>query len=136
MKLKSLLFALCFCLIGHVVAGNTHLHAKADQKSMPKGTMYPEYCEIEIINASYTSVYVLGTFDDYSTIGFNVYPFDTQYISLYYPDIYGKWFCHSGMNIQITSPYREIYNDWTYVNETLRIIPFMNNDLKAEVSKK
>ena len=134
MKLKSLLFALCFSLVGHAFAANIHLNEKAnaaDKKSIAKETMYPGYCQIELINDSLTDVYVNGTFDDGSALGFSIYRFEApHYISLFY---YG--YCHSGMDITVQSPYGIVYSGWTYVNSTIRIVPYLKG-AKAEIAKR
>ncbi|AWN73692.1 hypothetical protein LEAN103870_13520 [Legionella anisa] len=134
MKLKSLLFALCFCLIGQVFAANAHLHPKATEadknhKSAGKSTMYPGYCEIEIINNSIDNVRVYGSFDDGAPLDpFTIFYYDApHYISLYY---YG--YCHSGMNLLIQGPYGTIYSGWTNVNSTVRIVNYLNKGVKGD----
>ncbi|HEL8434913.1 TPA: hypothetical protein U0D71_000105, partial [Legionella pneumophila] len=80
MKLKSLLFVVCFSLFSNVFAANLHLHPKADnadKKSIQKSVTYPGYCQIEIINQSFTDVRVFGTFDDGTTIDFNIYRYES-----------------------------------------------------------
>lgn len=132
MKLKSFLFVVLFSLFTNVFAANTHLHPKADaadKKPSAKGLTYPGPCEIEIINDSYTDVNVFGTFDDGSTINFNIYRFESpHYISLYY---YG--YCHSRMYLTITSPYYTVYSGWTDVHSTIRIVPYLKQS-KAEIT--
>lgn len=136
MKLKSLLFIVCFSLFTSVFAANVHMHPKAESdntKSAEKGMAYPGYCKIEIINASYTDVRVYGTFDDGSTVNFNVYSFESPH----YIDLFYNSYCHNGMYISIQSlsyPYPTIYSGWTNVNSTIRIVPYLNKQLKAELS--
>ncbi|MBI2786076.1 MAG: hypothetical protein HYX60_07140 [Legionella longbeachae] len=130
MKLKSLLFAICFSLIGHVFAANIHLNPKADaadKKSVATKRMYPGYCQIEIINESLTDIFVYGTFDDNSTVSFPIYYREyPHYISLFY-----YTYCHNGMYLEITSPYGTIYSGWTNVNSTVRIVPYLNRGVKS-----
>lgn len=133
MKLKSLLFVLCFSLFANVFAANSHLHPKADaadKKSISKNVAYPGFCQIEIINDSFTDVNVSGTFDDGAGINFNIYRYESpHYISLFY-----YFYCHSGMYLNIVSPYGTVYSGWTNVNSTIRIVPFLKNQAKAQVS--
>jgi hypothetical protein len=133
MKLKSFLFVLCFSLFTNVFAANTHLHPKADaadKKSMAQNLTYPLYCQIEIINDSFTDVNVFGTFDDGSTINFNIYRYESpHYVSLFY-----YFYCHSGMYLTIQSPYYTVYSGWTDVNSTIRIVPYLKNEAKATVT--
>lgn len=133
MKMKSLVFLFCFSLFSSVFAANVHIYPKADsadQKSIKKELTYPGYCQIEIINDSYTDLHVFGTFDDGATIDFNVYRFEApHYISLFYYS-----YCHSGMYITIQSPFYTVYSGWTDVNSTIRIVPYLNKQVKAELS--
>lgn len=133
MKLKSFLFVLCFSLFANVFAANTHLHPKADaadKKSISKNLAYPGFCQIEIINDSYNDVNVLGTFDDGTSINFNVYRYENpHYISLFY-----YFYCHSGMYLSIASPYGNVYSGWTNVNSSIRIIPYLNKQAKAKIT--
>jgi len=135
MKLKSLLFLVCFGLFANVFAANMHLHPKADnsdKKSIMKGITYPGYCQIELINDSYTDVRVLGIFDDGSTVDFNIYRFESpHYISLFY-----NFYCHNSMYITIQSPYATIYSGWTDVNSTIRIVPYLNKQAKVKLSSR
>lgn len=131
MKLKSLLSVVCFSLCTNTFAANVHLNSNADtqdKNEIKKSTIYPGYCQIEIINHSYTDVNVFGTFDDGSTVNFNIYRFEQpHYISLFY-----NFYCHNGMYITIQSPYYTVYSGWTDVNSTIRIVPYLK-EAKAEV---
>lgn len=133
MKLKSLLFLVCVSLFSNVFAANLHMNPKADaedKKSITKNLTYPGFCQIEIINNSFTDVTVFGTYDDYSTIAFDIYSFDSpHYVSLFY-----NLYCHSQMYITVQSPYYTLYSGWTNVNSTIRILPYLKNQAKAEVS--
>jgi hypothetical protein len=124
MKLKFLLFLVGFSLVTNVFAVNLHINPKADgedKKSIAKSVTYPGYCQIEIINDSFTDVSVLGTFDDGSSIGFDIYRFESpHYISLFY-----NFYCHSQMYITIQSPFYTLYSGWTNVNSTIRILPYL-----------
>lgn len=134
MKLKSLLFIVCFSLFTNVFAANVHLHPKADtedKKTIQKGVTYPGYCQIEIINDSFTDVRVYGTFDDGSTVDFNIYRFESpHYISLFY-----NFYCHSGMYITIQSPYYTIYSGWTNTNSTIRVVPYLKAGVKQDAGQ-
>ncbi|KTD18846.1 Uncharacterised protein [Legionella lansingensis] len=142
MKLKSLLFVCCLGLLTSAFADNRHLHPQANSptantagaKSVAKGAKLPGYCEIEIINSSYDHVRVYGVFDDGKSLTpFNVYSYEgPHYIDLFY---YG--YCHAGMNLWIDtfSGYR-IYGGYTYVNSTVRVVPYLNKQLKVEINAK
>ena len=133
MKLKSLLVVLCFSLFTQVFAANLHLHPKADaadKKAIQKGLTYPGYCQIELINDSYTDVRVFGTFDDGATLDFGIY----RYESPHYIDLFYNFYCHSGMYITVVSPFYTLYSGWTNVNSTIRVVPYFNNQVKAELS--
>src|SRR5688572_28567254 len=132
MKLKSLLFKVCFSLFTNVFAANLHLHPKADsedKKSIQKGVTYPGYGQIEIINQSFTDVRVFGTFDDGAIVDFNIY----RYESPHYMSVVYNCYCHSGMYITIQSPYYTIYSGWTKVNSASRVVPYLKQ-AKAEIS--
>lgn len=128
--LKTVLFVACVSLFSSAFAVNMHLHPKAEAKPAAKGVTYPGYCEIEIINDSYTDLRVYGTFDDGSTVDFNVYRYEyPHYISLFY-----NFYCHSGMYITIQSPFYTVYSGWTNVNSTVRIVPYLKDQAKAQVT--
>jgi hypothetical protein len=142
MKLKSLLVVVFFSLFTNVFAANVHLHPKADKADSNKvaasasasaaNVTYPGYCQIEIINDSFTDVRVFGTFDDGSNLDFNIYRFESpHYISLFY-----NFYCHNGMYITIQSPYYTVYSGWTNTNSTIRVVPYLNKQAKAVVTKK
>lgn len=131
MKLKSFLALVCFSLFTNVYAANLHLNPKADnedKQSIQKGITYPGFCQIEIINQSFTDVRVFGTFDDGSVVDFDIYRFESpHYISLFY-----NFFCHSGMYITIQSPYYTIYSGWTNVNSTIRVVPYLKPGIQQD----
>lgn len=132
MKLRSLLFIVCFGLFSNLFAANLHVNPKADTKDLNtinKGVTYPGYCQIEIINDSYTDVRVFGTFDDGATVDFNIYRYESpHYISLFY-----NYYCHSGMYITIQSPFYTIYSGWTQVNSTIHVVPYLKDQAKAQI---
>ncbi len=133
MKLKSLLLIVCFSLFSTVFAANAHLHPKADaadKQEISKKLSYPGYCQIEIINDSFADVNVFGTFDDGSLINFNIY----RYEAPHYIDLFYYFYCHSGMYLTIQSPYGVAYSGWTNVNSTVRIVSYLNKEIKANVS--
>ncbi|MGC1183065.1 hypothetical protein [Legionella sp.] len=133
MKLKSLVFVIFIGLFSNLFAANVHLNSKADtadKKSIAKEVMYPGYCQIEIINDSFTDVYVYGNFDDGSSIDFSIYRYEApHYISLFY-----YFYCHSGMYLTIQSPYGVVYSGWTNVDSTVHIVPFLKKGVKAQIS--
>jgi hypothetical protein len=143
MKLRSLILGICLSLCTSVFAANNqHLHPQANNTdnqpatngSVAKNLKYPGYCEIEIINRSFSNVSVYGTFDDGTSLQpFDIYSFESpHYISLYY---YG--YCHYGMNIYInTFGGSYVYSGYTPVGTTIRVVPYLANQLKAEISKK
>lgn len=141
MKLKSLLFIVCFALLSSVYADNRHLHPNitAAQAASDKKLTSPGYCEIELINASYDDVNVYGRFEDGATLRpFTIYSHEApHYISLYYPD-YGRYSCHNGMNLQVTTvDGMIIYSGYTYVDSTVTVYPGVyKKQLKAEVRRK
>ncbi len=133
MKLKSILFLVCVSLFSNVFAANIHLNPKADsadKQTIGKNVSYPGYCQIEIINDSFTDVRVFGTFDDGSTVDFNIYRYESHhYISLFY-----NFYCHNQMYITIQSPFYTVYSGYTDVNTTIRVVPYLNQQAKAEIS--
>lgn len=136
MKFKSLLLVLCFSVFGSAFADNVHLHPKAavsDNKSAQKSMNYPGYCEIEIINNSFTDVRVFGTYDDLTPLEeFIVYRYEApHYISLFYYNT-----CHPEMYLTIVPTYSSmpIYSGWARANSTIRIQPYLNKQVKAEIS--
>lgn len=141
MKLKSLFFLVCMSLFSTGFAANAHQHPQVAQqgdqgekKPTQEGLQYPAYCEIEIINDSYSNVTVYGTFDDgVSLVPFNVYSFESpHYISLWY---YG--YCHAGMDIRIrTFLGYTVYAGYTPTHTTIHLVPYLTNQVKAEVKKK
>ena len=139
MKLRSLVFGFCISLCSFGFAANQHLHPQANSNdttsaSTEKKVGFPGYCEIEVINNSYDNVRVYGVFDDGAGLApFNVYSFESpHYISLYY---YG--YCHAGMNLYVdTWSGYHIYAGYTPTGSTIRIVPYLANQLKAEVSTK
>ena len=137
MKLRSIILGICVGLCSSVFAANQHLHPQAsdsDNKSTEKNVGYPGYCEIEVINNSFDNVTVYGIFDDgVSMDPFNVYSFESShYISLYY---YG--YCHAGMNLYIdTFSGYHVYSGYTYTRSTVRVVPYLVNQLKAVIVKK
>lgn len=139
MKLKMKVLVLVGCLglfTGAFAAGNQHEHPQAHSEASQAGVkaIWPGSCEIEIINQSYDDVRVYGVFDDLTTLSpFYIYSREApHYVSLYY---YG--YCHAGMNVYIDtlSGYR-VYAGYTLVDSTVRIVPFLTNQVKAQVTAK
>ena len=137
MKLKTLIFGLCIGLSSSLFAASQAPISQAnhpDERAPLKNVSYPGYCEIEIINNSFDDIRVYGVYDDGATmIPFNIYSFEAAYyIPLYY---YG--YCHAGMNLYIdTFSGYHIYAGYTQRGSTIRVVPYLANQLKAEVSTK
>lgn len=137
MKLKAVWLFVCVSMCSHLFAANLHLHPKADSKeanessrSVEKNMSYPGYCEIEIINDSFTDLRVFGTFDDNSPLYFNIFRYDPpHYVGLYYYS-----YCHNGMYLTIQNPYYTVFSGWVNTNSTVRIVPYLNQQPKAEIT--
>lgn len=138
MKIKSLFLICCLSLISSVFAANRHIHPKVDMNtaavSATKNAMVPGYCEIQINNRSFDNVTVYGTFDDgIAMTPFDIYAFEQpHYISLYY---YG--YCHRDMylNIVTFSGY-PVYSGYTRADSAVNIVPYLTNQVKAEIKAK
>lgn len=133
MKLKSLLLVCCLGLFSSAFAANMHMHPKAEKEKSKQAVSWPGYCEIEVVNRSFENVVVSGEFDDGSPlIPFNIYSygFDTpHYISLYY---FGR--CHAGMILHVdTFSGYPLYSAYTYRQSTVTIVPYLKNQVKAQV---
>ena len=137
MKLRLVVLGLCVSLCASLFAGNQHGYPEensASTASSPKKVSWPGYCEIEVINNSYDDVRVYGVFDDGVLLQpFNIYSFEAaHYISLFY---YG--YCHAGMNLYIdTWSGYHVYSGYTPIRTTIHVVPYLTNQLKAEISKK
>jgi hypothetical protein len=134
MKLKSLLCVVCLGLWSSLFATNLHLNPKATEQKPGAKSMFPipSSCQIEIINDSNTDIYVYGTFDDHSRTNFTVYWRDPpHYISLFY-----YFYCHSGMYLDVLSPYQLLFSGWLEVDRTLHIISYPLRGMKAESGAK
>ena len=136
MKLKSLILVLCVSLCSSVFATNQHSHLVAnntDNSPLDKNSTLPGYCEIEIINRSYEDVRVYGVFDDGVYLDpFTIYSFEgPHFISLYF---YG--YCHQGMDLYIdTWSGYHLYAGYTPRRRSIRIVPYLTNQLKADISE-
>ena len=138
MKIKSLLFVCGLSLMSSVFAGNRHVHpdvnANKTENPVLNKSLMPNFCEIEIINSSWDNVTVYGQFDDGSAlIPFNIYSYESPYyISTYY---YG--YCHSDMYLDIvTFSGYHVYTGYTRTESMIRIVPYLTNQVKAEVHAK
>lgn len=141
MKLKSLLFAICFGLFGHAIAANQHMHPKANEVNNSKSaaikpSMVPGYCQIEVRNSSYEAVFVDGFFDDQAYLERFVIPVNDgpHFISLYYGGG-----CHYSMEIRVapvSAPYYFIYDQWTRVGSTVHVVPYLANALNKSENNK
>lgn len=118
---------------------NHHVYPIADDAATPvsanKALKWPGYCEIEVINDSFTTVRVYGYFDDGMMMRpFNIYTFEyPHYISLFY---YG--YCHAGMDLYVdTRSGYPLYSGYTLNNTTIHIVPYMAKEKpKVEVMSK
>lgn len=135
MKLKSAIFACVLSLCSTAFAANNqHIHPQSSNMDNPSAVERAGNCEIEIINRSYADVHVEGVFDDGSSLRpFDIYSFDSaHYISLYY---YG--YCHAGMDLYIdTFDGDYVYSGFTRRKTTVRIVPFLTNQVKVELQAK
>ena len=137
MKFKSLILGCFFSLCSTAFAANLHIHPETDNAGIQPAVNAVERagsCEIEIINQSYNNVRVFGEFDDGSSLQpFNVYSFESpHYISLFY---YG--YCHPGMDLYIETFNGDyVYSSYTRRKTTVRIVPYLTNQVKAEVQAK
>lgn len=139
MKIKSLVLLLALGL-GQTALASNNIHSHPSVQANPataaaKKAMMPGYCEIEIINDSNAPILVGGRFDDGSYLPqFSMYPHEIpQYITLYYGN-----YCHAGMDIYISNAISgaPIYSGYTYTGATVRIVPYLQNQVTAKVSTK
>ncbi len=139
MKFKALFWLSCLlCSMSTFADQNHHVYPEIESsisKPHQDGLKWPGYCEIEVINDSYTSVRVYGVFDDGVMLRpFTIYTYEyPHYISLYY---YG--YCHYGMDLYVDtlSGYR-LYAGYTTANTTIHIVPYMMKEKpKVEVMQK
>jgi hypothetical protein len=139
MSLKKAFLGCVMAFVSTAYADNHHSYPEAanaqgnklQATAQPVKAKYAGYCEIEIINNSFGDVRVSGVFDDGTPLyPFTVYSFESpHYISLFY---YG--YCHAGMNLYIDNYYGyNIYSGYTRAEATVRIYPFLKDQVKAEV---
>lgn len=130
--LVSLLFA---CSVTGVQANTPmHLHPSvgtAPQTLTGEKTLLPGFCDVELINQSFTLVDVYGTFDDGAPMRpFTLYPGseNRQYISLYYASPGQPAYCHSGIYLSIfrTEDNYPLYNAYTSVHSTIYVTSYFN----------
>ena len=134
MKLKMLILGLCINFCSSVFASAPYLNPHAnnlDNQSTAKSVSAAGDCDIEIINNSFDDVRVYGVYDDGVGVSYNVYSWGSpQRIPLYY---YG--YCHSGMDLYISAfNGAPIYSGYTERGTTIRIVPYLKNQLKIEKS--
>lgn len=138
MKLKALLVG---CLIGLTgstfAAAYTHPETQGAKDAVKSAKFIPN-CEIKVVNHSFYSADVFGTFDDGGTVNFTSYPYsggDT--IEMYYYDPYlGYYYCHAGMNINIFSGGQLIYGQYTPTNQVIKIRNSFGKKIQASVGSK
>ena len=139
MKLKIFfLLTSLLCSVGTFADQNHHAYPETESsvsKYNKKGLKWPGYCEIEVINDSFTSVRVYGVFNDGVLLRpFNIYTYEyPHYISLFY---YG--YCHAGMDLYVdTLGGYHLYAGYTPTNTTLHIVPYMMKEKpKVELMQK
>jgi len=139
MKLKLALLGCLFLGLQTVNAATTkHVHPQtggAEEKSAPLvQAKYAGFCEIEIVNRSFVDVIVSGVFDDGVPMQpFTHYSYEApHYISLFY---YG--YCHYGMDLYIeTYSGYPLYSGYTTRESSIRLYPYLKDQVKAEVIKK
>ncbi|MCA0403378.1 MAG: hypothetical protein LCH30_06205 [Proteobacteria bacterium] len=135
MKLRALLFTLCFAIFSTSFATNSHhTHPKANTADSKKAVKMAGYCEVEIVNRSYDDVTVYGRFDDGSPLQpFNIYAREIpHYIDLYY---YG--YCHSGISLYIESfGHYSVFEGYVPAGSTVEIVPFFGSKMKVEIHAK
>jgi hypothetical protein len=140
MKLRSLLYVVCLGFLTTVFADNRHGYPNTDTNTATKKTMLPGYCEIEIINNSYSDVTIYGTFDDGAPLSpFNVYRLGIpQYIDLFYYDpMKDKYRCHDDMYLDIvTYNGYHIYSGYTRTGTTVELVPYLTKQIKANLHTK
>lgn len=138
MKFKSLIIGCLISFCSSAFAANLHLYPETanvgNNQPVVNSVERAGNCQIEIINRSYTDVRVYGQFDDGTLLEpFNVYSFEyPHYISLYY---YG--YCHAGMDLHIETFNGDVvYSAYTRRKTTVRVVPYLTNQVKAEVQAK
>ncbi len=144
MKFKTYLLALLMGFSAPMLAaGNKHMHENAQnsavnssqQTTQPSKMGWPGYCEIEVINHSFSDVRVYGVFDDGIALQpFTVYSFESpHYISLYY---YG--YCHNGMDLYVDTVYgQSVFAGYVSRYSTVRIVPSLfGSKIEAKVQAK
>lgn len=135
MRLKSLLFVICMSFVTSIFATSVHQHPKANlQEKSAKAQSVKKLgsCDIVIINRSYMDLYVQGTFDDYTSIGFPIYRYDGPHII----DMYYDYYCHPYMDLLITSPYGVVFQTTARVGSSIFIEPYLANQVKVKVTNK
>lgn len=137
MKLKAIAMSCLVALGSSVYATNNHVHPEDKSAVVPGAPAvkanFAGYCEIEVINQSRRDVWVSGTFDDGVPLDpFAIYSYESpHYISLYY---YG--YCHYGMDLYIDSASGyPLYTAYTKGGTTVRIVPYLKDNAKVELSK-
>jgi len=118
-----------------IFATNVHQNAKAKLQENDVKTQSAKKlggCEVVIINRSYMDLYVQGTFDDYTSIGFPI----SRYDGPHYIDMYYDYYCHPYMDLLITSPYGIVFQTTVRVGSSIFIEPYLANQVKVNVTNK
>lgn len=138
MKFKALCLVVFLSLFSSTgFTTNLHVYPQTENNTAVEKNNklgLPGYCEIEIINNSYSDLRINGIFDDGTSLQpFNVYSFESpHYISLYY---YG--YCHAGMDLDIdTLNGYHVFGGYVRTHSTIRIMPYLSNKAKAEIKAK
>lgn len=147
MKSKFFLLAFGFCFSLSVFAGNTATNssayhfrpgvdkAKFDAMQQDVKINSAGYCEIEVVNSSYRTIRVYGTYLNGDVLSpFWIYPYEyPHYISLY--NYYG--YCDPGMYVYIDSVWGyHLYGDYTYGGTSLFVNPFQKGEEAHKVELK
>lgn len=141
MKIKSLLIACCFGLMGNAIADNRHYFpghdsapveaaaAQTDLKATAAG-----WCEVEIINQSYDNVTVYATLDNGAAVApFDIYSWEAPH----YVDLAYRGYCNSRAYLDIvTFSGYHVFSGYAYGGATVRLVPYLNKQVKAEIKSK
>lgn len=122
MKLKSFLFIVISLLCLNVNASRIHsFHATHKSSQKATGLAAPAPCEIELINQTYSPVFVHVGYDDGGQDEVNLYYNMPLYIDLYYAP---GGYCQQGAQIYMeTSAGMPIFNQYVLSGQTVTVDP-------------
>jgi hypothetical protein len=81
---------------------------------------YPGHCQIEIVNDSHENVTVHVTFEDGSSASFQMRTYEPPH----YVDLFFYGYCHSHAHVRVSDSKHVLYDGWTNVHSTIRIVPY------------